>query len=46
MLFLIKTTNNTFFTFLDKMPFSAILCLETYDWFCAEMSAFPKQMLQ
>ena len=27
-----------FFTFLDKMQFSAILCLATYDWFCADGS--------
>ena len=27
-----------FLTFLDKMKFSGILCFETYDWFCADMS--------
>ena len=27
---LMKTKNNTFLTFLDKMLFSAILCLATY----------------
>ena len=35
---LIKTKNKTFLTFLDKMQFSAILCLATYDWFCADGS--------
>ena len=30
-----KIKNKTFLTFLDKLLFSAILCLETYDWFCA-----------
>ena len=35
---LIKTKNNTFLTFLDKMQFSAILCLSIYDWFCADGS--------
>ena len=29
---------NTFLTFLDKMQFSAIVCLENYDWFCADRS--------
>ena len=33
-----KTKNNTFLTFLDKMQFSEILCLATYDWFCADGS--------
>ena len=33
-----KAMHGTFFTFLDKMQFSAILCLETYDWFCADRS--------
>ena len=35
---LMKTKNNIFFTFLDKMQFSAILCFATYDWFCADGS--------
>ena len=35
---LMKTKNNTFLTFLDKMQFSEILCLATYDWFCADGS--------
>ena len=35
---LMKTKNNIFLTFLDKIQFSAILCLETYDWFCADRS--------
>ena len=35
---LMKTKNNTFLTFKDKMQFSAILCLATYDWFCADGS--------
>ena len=33
-----KTKNITFLTFLDKMQFSEILCLATYDWFCADGS--------
>ena len=33
-----KTKNNTFLTFLDKMQFSEILCLATYDWFCPDGS--------
>ena len=33
---LIKTKKKTFLTFLHKMQFSAILCLATYDWFCAD----------
>ena len=32
------TKNNTSLTFLDKMQFSVILCLATYDWFCADGS--------
>ena len=39
---LMKTKNNTFLTFLDKMQFSKILCLETYDWFCADGSHIVK----
>ena len=35
---LMKTKNNIFLTILDKMQFSAILCLETYDWFCEDGS--------
>ena len=35
---LMKTKNNTFLTFLNKMQFSAILCLGTCDWFCADGS--------
>ena len=35
---LMKTKNKIFLTFLDKMQFSAILCLVTYDWFCADGS--------
>ena len=35
---LIKTKNNTFLTFLDKMQVFAILCFVTYDWFCADGS--------
>ena len=35
---LMKTKNKIFLTFLDKMQFSAILCLATYDWFCADGS--------
>ena len=35
---LMKTKNNTFLTFLDKMQFSEILCLVNYDWFCADGS--------
>ena len=35
---LMKTKNNIFLKFLDKMQFSAILCLATYDWFCADGS--------
>ena len=35
---LMKTKNITFLTFLDKMQFSEILCLATYDWFCADGS--------
>ena len=35
---LMKTKNNIFLTFLDKMQFSAILCLATYDWFGADGS--------
>ena len=31
--FLMKTMHGTFFTFLDKMQFSAILCLETMTGF-------------
>ena len=34
---LMKTKNNTFLTFLDKMQFSE-LCLATFDWFCADGS--------
>ena len=33
---LMKTKNTFFLTFLDKMQFSAISCLATYDWFCAD----------
>ena len=33
-----KTKNNTFFDFLDKMQIFTILCLVTYDWFCADGS--------
>ena len=33
-----KTKNNIFLTFLEKMQFSAIICLATYDWFCADGS--------
>ena len=39
---LIKTKNNIFWTLLDKMQFSAILCLATYDWFCADGSHLCK----
>ena len=35
---LMKTKIRTVLTFLDKMLFSAILCLETHDWFCADGS--------
>ena len=35
---LMKTKNKTFLTFLDKMPYSAILFLATYDLFCADGS--------
>ena len=35
---LMKAKNSTFLTFLDKMQFSEILCLATYDWFCADGS--------
>ena len=35
---LMKAKNNNFLTFLDKMQFSEILCLATYDWFCADGS--------
>ena len=31
-------TKNIFLMFLEKMQFSAILCLATYDWFCADGS--------
>ena len=34
-LLFMKTKKKHFLTFLDRMPFSAILCLGTYDWFCA-----------
>ena len=34
-----KQENNIFFTFLDKMQFSAILCLAT---FCADESHLVK----
>ena len=35
-----KTKNNIFLflTFLAEMQISAILCLETYDWLCADGS--------
>ena len=39
---LMKTKNKIFLTFLDKMQFSAILCLVTYDWFCADGSHLIK----
>ena len=35
---LMKTKNKTFLTFLDKMPYSAISFLATYDLFCADGS--------
>ena len=38
------TKNNTFLTFLDKMQFSVILCLGTYDWFCADGSHLILQL--
>ena len=38
MLFWRKTKNNIFLQFLDKMRYSVILRLGTYDWFCADRS--------
>ena len=38
-----KTKNNTILTFLDKMQFSAVLCLATYDWFCADGSHLDEE---
>ena len=35
---LAKTKNNIFLQFLDKMRYSVILRLGTYDWFCADRS--------
>ena len=35
---LMKTKNFFFLTFLDKMQFSSILCMATYDWICADGS--------
>ena len=43
---LMKTKNNTFFTFLDKMQFSEILCLATYHWICADGSHLLHQIIQ
>ena len=42
---LMKTKNKTFLTYLDKMQFSAILCLATNDWFCADGSHIERQVL-
>ena len=36
--FVLRKNKTHFLTFLHKMQFSAILCLKTCDWVCADRS--------